>query len=191
MRYCFISLILLCSATSYAQYDCDGEFGLTDAPFNNHYELSLIKANHPEDGFGVYRWLNKSDEDIVIERFFRREDAAYPDRNYYLHPNQVIFWRLKIKDPNKGWHFPTDNGPLGYSQYPSDELTIKPGNYADFIGKIPHDKEEYIGDQDHKYKDYLYQPGYRDYAYRIEYVVLNRSATKGYYLFSTPYCFKP
>lgn len=184
---------MLFSVTSYAQYDCGGELDLTDVPFSP-YTLMLIKANYPEDGLGVYRLQNRSEDDIIVYGFFdAKESTSDSNRNYYLdtkniHGNYTRLWRLKIKEPNKGWHYLVNEGPITHGYYPRDEVVIKPDNYADFIGKIPHDKEEYIEyrDLDIKYKDYFYQVDYQDYAYRIEY-----ESKKGNYILSAPYCLRP
>lgn len=193
MRYCFISFLLVFSATSYAQYNCGGEIDLTDTPFSP-YELVLIKANYPEDGFGIYRLQNRSEDNIIVDGYFDvKESISNLDKDYYLHPKhilkkRILFWRLKIKEPNKGWHYLPDQTPFMHGHFPSDELIIEPGKYADLIGKIPHDKEEYIEHTgfNKKYKDYLHQENYQDYAYRIEY-----ETRKGHFLLSTPYCLRP
>jgi hypothetical protein len=193
MRHFFISLFLLFSVTGYAQYDCDGELGLTDTPFSP-YTLTLIKANYPGGGFGVYRLQNSSEENIIVYGFFDvKESTSDSNRHYYLdtkniHGNRTRLWRLKIKEPNKGWHYSVNAGPITHGYHPWDEIVIKPGNYADLVGRIPHDKEEYI--EHHglgiKYKDHLYQEDYQAYAYRIEY-----ENNKGNYILSAPYCLGP
>ncbi len=194
----FISLLLLFSATSYAQYDCNGATDLTDAPFGP-YTLVLIKANYPEDGFGVYRLQNKSEDNIIVDGYFDpKKSISNLGMDYYLHPKslpkkRISFWRLKLKEPDKGWHYLSDGSPISHGYFPSDELVIEPGNYVDLIGKIPHDKEEYIKDGERlaiQHKDGFDQSEwedyqYKDYAYRIEY-----HAKAAIFLLSAPYCLK-
>lgn len=205
MRYCFILLFLVFSVTSYAQYDCNLMTNLADVSFSP-YELVLIRARYPTDKFGVYRLKNKSEESITIDgHFYDRESTS--NKDYYFSPDEIFFWRLKINAPHKGWHWNVFPDSMGTAQLPSDELTIKPGEYVDLIGNIPHDKEEYIKEykegyiEEYKegyinyieypefhteYTDVHYQSDYQDYAYRISYEGLSAS-----FILSEPYCLRP